>query len=764
MSGLTNITNGTDYDSQVYIEAQGGGLIDLSKVANMVDGNGGDTRLRAIVVSAAGSANGTPSTVKLTNLTSFTDRQAGDTNLAADNAFSRLEAFAGGVLLTPALAFLDGIYVDEDALSTINTTQVVSLTDGLVDFTGPVLFDVSNVKNLAHTTVNVAGAGRVVTFAKATNIDGTSFSVATGTHLSLPAATTYNHADTADNQVRTWQVTGAGSVLSLAGLTSITNGLAYFSQIHIQADAGGQIDLGSLTKIAEGLGGDNRGHAVVLTASGASSTIKLNALTTFTDLQGGDPNLGGNNAFSRLDAYAGGSLQTPALTTLDNVIIDVDAASFVVTSQITTLTDGAIDFTGAATYDLSNVTNLARTSVSVNGAGRVVNLPRATNIDGASFVVTGGAHLSLPAATSYSHAATIDNQNRYFQATGSSSVLSLSGLTSITNSTRYFSQLFISALGGGVIDLSAVTQIADGNGGDLRGRAVIIAANGSAGGTASTINLAALTTFTDAQGGDLSLSNNNAFSRLNAYNGGVLQTPALTALDGVYIDEDSASSINTSALATLTDGLIDFTGPSTYVVANITNLTHTTVKVAGAGRTIVFPKAATIDGANFYVSGGASLSLPVATSYNHAPTSPLQNRYFQATGSSSVLSLAGLKSITNGTSYFSQIYVDALSGGVIDLSGVTQIADGNGGDLRSLAVVIRADGSGSTVKLNALTTFTDAQGGDTNLADNNAYSRLNSYNGGVLQTPAHHHPGWRLYRRGRPQRHQHLPDHYLHGR
>ena len=61
--------------------------------------------------------------------------------------------------------------------------------------------------------------------------------------MSVPAATDYSHAATNSNQVRTFQATGAGSVLALAGLTSITNGTNYGSQIDIQALDGGLIDL-----------------------------------------------------------------------------------------------------------------------------------------------------------------------------------------------------------------------------------------------------------------------------------------------------------------------------------------------------------------------------------------------------------------------------------------------------------------------------------------------------------------------------------------
>src|SRR5207237_7902043 len=83
----------------------------------------------------------------------------------------------------------------------------------------------------------------------------------------------------------------------------------------------------------------------------------------------------------------------------------------------------------------------------------------------------------------------------------------------------------------------------------------------------------------DAQSGDTDLTHDGAFSRLDAYGGGAVQTPTLTTLDGVYLDLDAASSISTAQLTALTDGQIDFTGPVTYPLGNVTDLTHTTINV-----------------------------------------------------------------------------------------------------------------------------------------------------------------------------------------
>src|SRR5262249_15360323 len=153
-------------------------------------------------------------------------------------------------------------------------------------------------------------------------------------------------------------------------------------------------------------GGDTRRRAVTVTATGGGSAVNLSALASFGDVFAGDTNLGGDAAFSRLDAYFGGSLVTPSLTALDGGFIVRDDLRAFDTTHITDLTDGLVDFTGPATYDLGNVVNLTHTTVTVSGGGRTVSLGKASTIDGASFYVAGGATLSLPLATSYTHAAT----------------------------------------------------------------------------------------------------------------------------------------------------------------------------------------------------------------------------------------------------------------------------------------------------------------------------------------------------------------------
>src|SRR5207237_3459847 len=104
----------------------------------------------------------------------------------------------------------------------------------------------------------------------------------------------------------------------------------------------------------------------------------------------------------------------------------------------------------------------AGSTVTVTGAGATLSATGTTLIDGANIYVTAGAHVSLPNAASYSHAASGNDVDRHLQATGAGSLLDLGGLTSIKNSAFYDSHLYIDALVGGQINLAGVAQISDG--------------------------------------------------------------------------------------------------------------------------------------------------------------------------------------------------------------------------------------------------------------------------------------------------------------
>ncbi len=125
--------------------------------------------------------------------------------------------------------------------------------------------------------------------------------------------------------------------------------------------------------------------------------------------------------------------------------------------------------------------------------------------------------------------------------------------------------------------------------------------------------------------------------------------------------------------------------------------------------------SATINGANLFALNGGIISLPFATSYA-AGTQNFADRTFRAQGPGSLLDLSTLTSLTGGGGIFAELFIEALGGGQVNLSGVSTIPSGN--------VQVLADGAGSTVDLSALASFTDT--------NPNGTSSLEARNGGAI--------------------------------
>ena len=159
-------------------------------------------------------------------------------------------------------------------------------------------------------------------------------------------------------------------------------------------------------------------------------------------------------------------------------------------------------------------------SFTLSGGG-TANLDNASKIDQASFFVSGGVTLALPAATSYS----AQNYST-IQASGTGSVVDLSHLTALAGAPYW--PLSVNALAGGKVDLS---NLATYTGGVTRF---------TADGAASTIDLPKLTKL---------FSDSYYNSWLQATNGGTIVLNSGTVnLTGVDVSAASTGTIVGGAL------------------------------------------------------------------------------------------------------------------------------------------------------------------------------------------------------------------------
>ncbi|MFI5460129.1 MAG: RHS repeat-associated core domain-containing protein [Isosphaerales bacterium] len=208
-------------------------------------------------------------------------------------------------------------------------------------------------------------------------------------------------------------------------------------------------------------------------------------------------------------------------------------------------------------------------------------------------------------------------------------------------------------------------------------------------GTGSTLNFSGLTSLQQAGGF-------YTFSSLQATHGGTVSDAKLTVLTNVDLTLDGTGSIATSQITSYTAntnqaGILSLSGGS----LNLTGLNDG-------------------DGASFKVSGGASLTMPL-TSYADGANYPT---LFQASGTGSVLSLFNLATVTlNGATYDAVAQIQALSGGDVELPGLTQLSGG--------PVQLESDGTGSKLNISGLTSLQQAGGFYT-------FSSLQATRGGTV--------------------------------
>jgi YD repeat-containing protein len=511
-------------------------------------------------------------------------------------------------------------------------------------------------------TLNVIGSGTSVQFLGASNIDGASLYVNAGGSLQIPALSSYTNS--VDERLTVLQATGAGSTLDLRNVTSIIGATNQFTQLRVEALDGGKVDLRSVATITDpadanpnGTGFDRR--SVRITADGVNSQIDLSLLTTIVDR--GSSGDGFWVGPSSLSATTNGTVLVPLLASVSNTNINVDA-------------------TGRLA--LPALSSVLSSTIEVNGG--TFSTPQLSNIDGVSIYVQGGGSYALPTVTSYTNS--VDGRPTVLQATGAGSALDLRNVTSIIGATNQFTQLRVEALDGGKVDLRSVATITDPadanpNGSGFDRRSVRITADGAN----SQIDLSLLTTIVDRG------SSGDGFwvgpSSLSATTNGTVLVPLLASVSN-------------------TDFKVDATG--TLALPALSSALSSTIEVNGS--TFSTPQLSNIDGVSIYVQGGGSYALPTVTSYtNSVDERPI---VLQATGAGSTLDLRNVTSIIGAKNQFTQLRVEALDGGKVDLRSVATITDpadanpnGSGFDRRS--VRITADGANSQIDLSLLTTIVD---------------------------------------------------------
>jgi hypothetical protein len=416
------------------------------------------------------------------------------------------------------------------------------------------------------TSLTVDSPSGDVTMTGALSVSGVSLYATGGGRLIGAGLTSYTNSSSGNGQYRYLRATGAGSVLSLPNLVTITNGTSYNTNLRIEALAGGRIEMPSAATIQDPNGGDSRYRAIYATADGPGSTIDLSGLQTFSDTYGNVSNSEGR--FSQIRATGGGVVSLPTVGSWSVYGADI-------------LANGSLD--------LSRLTSAQQSLLTVTVA---TDLNALVNLNGTQVIVSNGAAQSIPGVTAYANTSITDNQYRYLQVTGAGSVLSLPNLVTITNGTSYNTNLRIEALAGGRIEMPSAATIQDGSGGDYRYRAVWITADANN----SLVDLSSLSQFRDDSA--TTDDGNGRRSRLTVSNSAVvrLNQTGMSQMQGVTVSLAGAIS---GSLELLSNGRLSGAGSISGDIRNGGTIT------IGAGSTISV-------GGNFTGVAGSVLAIDVA--------------------------------------------------------------------------------------------------------------------------------------------------------
>jgi len=407
-------------------------------------------------------------------------------------------------------------------------------------------------------SVTVDGNGVSFQALGAVKADGANFRAQNGSTISLPGLATYRRLTTAiDCHL---EADGEGSRLSLPNLTAVASVPSAWQELYFSAIDGGVVELPAVSQASGSVVFTSRGRDSL----GRPSELALPSLPEFEGAQGlpQDIPLG-------FRVFDGGILR------------------------------------------LVNLRALKDASLSLSDTG-LLEAPRLADINDANVAVAKGATLTLPLVSQYFRRQSATDRD--LRADGEGSRLSLPNLTAVASVPDYWTELYISAIDGGVVELPAVSQAS--------GSVVFTSRGRDSLGRPSELALPSLPEFEGAQGlpQDIPLG-------FRVFDGGILRLVNLRAL------KDASLSLSDTGL-------------------------------------LEAPRLADINDANVAVAKGATLTLPLVSQYFRRQSAT--DRDLRADGEGSRLSLPNLTAVASVPDYWTELYISAIDGGVVELPAVSQ--------------------------------------------------------------------------------------------
>ncbi len=346
--------------------------------------------------------------------------------------------------------------------------------------------------------------------------------------------------------------------------------------------------------------------------------------------------------------------------------------------------------------------------------------------------VSGGGGIDI-AATTYSSAGRRERGTfTILSAAGAGSTLDLSSLLTIIDDhhTGSYEQIHVIAgTNDGVVDLSSVQSMSgptyqESDRLDIRvntgGNVMLDALQSTEAGTGEVRFDLDVPTYT------LPALETAVNTRFNLADNRTLNLPLLTSHNGEGYSLGDGATVDAPALTSLTDAVLSAGAGATFDAPNLVDISGTVVGVSPAW-TLTRGTLANLDNARVSVSGGLVFDDVAAASY---ASTGLRDRgtytILSATGTGSLLDLSSLTSLADdhSTGNYEQVHqVTATDNGLVDLSGVQDIAGPLYEDKDRLDFIVNSGGRIDLSSLQSVTTgngrvrFVVSAGGHLTLGD-----------------------------------------------
>jgi hypothetical protein len=760
LSNLTSVigapaTNGGGDDSLQFLSASGG-TIRLDHLATL----SGNTRFD---LQSPGSTYTLPA-LAIAASAQFNLPANGTLNLPvlASLSGSAVSVPGGAAFNAPAMTAVSTSSLSVSGGGAFNATALATIANSTITLSGAATLNLPSLASLTNTDLTLP-AGATLIHGPVSNVDFSALSVSGGASLTLPSVLSY-HNDLLDFRANKALLSadGAGSALSMSNLASINSASYGFGGAWlytIQAINGGLLDLSGLTTVSGSPLNNGGGDDALRFLIASGGTIRLDHLSTLSgntrfDIQVPTYTLPSLSSAVgvQFNLSASGVLNLPALRSLSGSAVNLPGGATFNANAMTSFAGGSISVAGGAVFNATSLGSVDSTTVALSGSA-TLNFPSllawtntdlalpagstfihgpVSNVDFSALSISGGASLTLPNVSSYHNDLLDFRANKaLLSADGAGSVLSLPNLATINSASYGFGGAWlysVQAINGGLVDLSNLASASGSplnNGGGDDALRFLIASGG-------TIRLDHLSTLSGNTRFDFQVPtytlpslSSAAGVQFNLSASGVLNVPALRSLSASSVNLPGGATFNGNAMTSFAGGSISVAGGAAFNATSLASVDSTTVTLSGsstlklpsllswtntdlnlpAGGTFIHGPVSNIDLSALSVSNGVTLSLPNVLSYRIDLLDFRANKaLLSASGPGAVLSVPNLSSLSSASYGFSGQWtysVQAINGGVVDLSGLRTINgsptnNGNGDDILQFQAA-----SGGTLRLDS---------------------------------------------------------------